>query len=197
MNAGHSDVEASPPAWNRLGFMAVGAVPADWRSRRTAVRARVGTSARFLDVEAHETREELGKMLAAILRLWDYGALDVSVIRGADRRVTRLIAQAVHTMTDQHGDPAFDGIPSGHRRYVDICPATAHCPFTRWYGGCHGAAHGRGGHGWTPLRSPGPPALSHPCGRVSARLMIQERGVSHGRHAHGTRPAHGHRSAGR
>lgn len=98
--------------WHKLGFMERGAVPADWRSRRTAVRARVGATGRFLDVEDHETREWLlsHANFGAVVRMWGHRDLDVSVIRGPDRRVTRLISQFVYSMVDQHDEPVFDGI---------------------------------------------------------------------------------------
>lgn len=96
--------------WEQLGFMGLGAVPADWRSRRTAVRAKVGTTGRFLDVEDHGTREGLARDLLPVLSLWGHVDLDVSVIRGRDRRVTRLVSQHIHAQRDQNGDPVFDGI---------------------------------------------------------------------------------------
>lgn len=80
------------------GFMAVGEVPADWRLRRLAVRVVAGTDerypeARFLDVEAAGTRALLRAKLGELLAYYGYGDLDVSTIRGGDRRVTRWIGR--------------------------------------------------------------------------------------------------------
>lgn len=92
-------------------FMRPGEIPADWRIRRVAVRARPVASPtfpdepRFLDVEALETREALRKELGSILAYYGYDDLDVSVVRGSDRRITRWISSFAHEV-----DPAIAGI---------------------------------------------------------------------------------------
>lgn len=77
-------------------FMEMGAVPADWRQRRLAVRVVVPQSARFVDVEDLKTRQSLRSHLAKVLVAYGFPDLDVSTIRGPDRRVTRLVSQALH-----------------------------------------------------------------------------------------------------
>jgi hypothetical protein len=97
-------------------FMRSGELPADWRVRRLAVRATVDDSPlmqqlfpdgpRFLDVEALETRESLRKALGDVLAFYGYDDLDVSVVRGGDRRITRWISFYAQRMR-----PRVAGIP--------------------------------------------------------------------------------------
>lgn len=96
--------------WERLGFMAVGAVPADWRTRRTAVAVTVDAPLPFLDVEHADTHTFLRRELALGLAALGYQDLDVAVIRGADRRVTRLISEWAWRRTDEAGAPVYAGI---------------------------------------------------------------------------------------
>ena len=78
--------------WREMGFMEVGGVPADWRHSRLAVRASPDPSLPFLDVEDPNTIEVLRDDLAPTLALHGYTDLDISVIRGNDRRVSRAIS---------------------------------------------------------------------------------------------------------
>lgn len=96
--------------WAELGFMNLGSVPADWRHTRIALKAEIGTTGRFLDVEDAESREYLAQLTASVLAMWGVKELDVPTIRGGDRRVTRLISEVVWQLEDQHGAPAFDGV---------------------------------------------------------------------------------------
>lgn len=80
--------------WDGIGgFMKRGTVPADWRTRRTAVRAKVQEDALFLDVEDSATRSLLMKELGPTLSMIGCDDLDVAAIRGYDRRVTRFISE--------------------------------------------------------------------------------------------------------
>jgi hypothetical protein len=105
--------------WRKLGFMAVGDIPADWRQRRTAVRvgfpnggrnAKFKDSARFLDIESVETREAMRPDLAPLLAYYHYDDLDVALVRGRDRRVTHYISQWVFEQVDDDGHPLYAGI---------------------------------------------------------------------------------------
>jgi hypothetical protein len=105
--------------WERLGFMNVGAVAADWRTRRTAVEVSLGADRvmPFLDIEAVETQSLLRRELALGLSSLGYQDLDVAVVRGPDRRVTRLVAEWAFRQTDGTGEPLYAGV-----RYVSrIC----------------------------------------------------------------------------
>lgn len=97
---------------NESGFMLSGEVPADWRHRRLAVRARPidSGSGRFLDVEAIETREWLRTELGELLAFHGYSDLDVSVVRGGDRRITRWIGAWAYDQRAENGAPLYAGV---------------------------------------------------------------------------------------
>jgi hypothetical protein len=101
--------------WAELGFMPLGEVPADWRHRRLAVRARfrnprASGKARFLDVEHLDTRERLRVELAQTLSLLGHDDLDVATVRGGDRRITRAISWWAYQHRDHDGRYPFAGI---------------------------------------------------------------------------------------
>jgi RES domain len=95
--------------WHALGYMLVGAVSAEWRQRRTAVRVSVPESAVFLDIESVHTHQFLRTKLALGLSELGYDDLDISMIRGRDRRITRLIAGWAFSAHEE-GQPLFAGI---------------------------------------------------------------------------------------
>ena len=96
---------------NEMGRLNVGSVPADWRLRREWVRAQCEQALPFLNVEDPATLAYLGRVLAK-----EFGALevsqplDVSLIRGSDRRVPRLVARWAYSQTDDEGAPMYSGI---------------------------------------------------------------------------------------
>ncbi len=94
------------------GFMLSGEVPADWRHRRLEVRATPspGQPERFLDVEALGTRQALRGELGGLLAFYGYQDLDVAVIRGGDRRITRWVGAWAHEHEDRTGVPLYAGI---------------------------------------------------------------------------------------
>jgi hypothetical protein len=108
------------------GFMGIGQVPADWRHQRIIIQAKLApTSARpnlrFLDVESLETREQLRKDLAGILAVYGYSDLDVSTVRGGDRRITRWISKWAH------GQRADDGAAFAGIRYLSRLSSEWEC----------------------------------------------------------------------
>lgn len=105
--------------WREKGFMDVGDIPADWRQRRTAVRAAFlpgGRNAKFpdgikfLDIESVETREAMRPDFEELLAYYKYPDLDIPVVRGRDRRMTRYISQWTFEQTDERGQPLYAGI---------------------------------------------------------------------------------------
>jgi hypothetical protein len=92
------------------GFMQPGQVPAEWREKRAIVHATIDPDELFLDVEALETREYLRGALALGLAALGYTDLDVAVVRGPDRRVTRLIARWAFSQVHEDGNPIFAGL---------------------------------------------------------------------------------------
>jgi hypothetical protein len=94
--------------WEELGFMDVGAVPAEWRHRRVAVRVTVdgsSSSLPFLDLDHVETLEYLRPRLALGLSELSITDLDVSTVRGPDRRVTRLVSGWAYRNPSTSGRP--------------------------------------------------------------------------------------------
>lgn len=99
------------------GFMLAGEVPAAWRQVRLEVRAQAlpvnGDPIRFLDVESLDTQQVLRSELGEILAFHGHKDLDVSIVRGADRRITRWIGQWAHDQLTDQGLPTYAGV-----RYV-------------------------------------------------------------------------------
>lgn len=91
--------------WHEMNFMGLGSVPAEWRQLRTAARVVASPEARFLDVEALATHQYLRSELALGLSAMGYNDLDVSILRGPDRRVTRLISEWAYNATQASDDP--------------------------------------------------------------------------------------------
>lgn len=102
--------------WRDNGFMEVGAIPADWRFHRTAVRvveaqAQAQAPLPFLDLDAVETLQFLRYELALGLGSLGVHDMDTSVVRSGDRRVTRLISSWSYNATDPVTDePRYAGI---------------------------------------------------------------------------------------
>lgn len=107
--------------WDARGWMRVANVPADWRDRRCRVQVAIDLNAApFLDVDDAEPLQRLDTELRP--HAWGVDQLDTSVIRGRDRRVTRLIADwawAFHSEDEPFG---FAGI-----RYVSRLDSTMEC----------------------------------------------------------------------
>lgn len=95
--------------WKNLGYMRVGQVPAEWRTRRTAIRCAL-PEVIFLDIESPDTLAVLQKELGPALAMMGVDELDVAVARGPDRRVTRLISQWAWQQETLGGDPRFGGL---------------------------------------------------------------------------------------
>jgi len=91
--------------WKAAGHLRPGSVPAGWRHRRTAVEVAVDPGYRFLDVDHLDTHQVLRGELALGLAALGYSDLDTGLIRGPDRRVTRLVAAWAHQqMADGDGE---------------------------------------------------------------------------------------------
>jgi len=96
--------------WETLGFMAQGSVPADWRTRRTIVQVTLDADAKFFDIESPANHLLIEQELGSLLTILGVDRVDVAVLRGADRRVTRFVSEWIWGQTDMSGDPLFDGI---------------------------------------------------------------------------------------
>ncbi|MGI8415016.1 MAG: RES family NAD+ phosphorylase [Nakamurella sp.] len=92
------------------GFMVCGGVPADWRSRRVKVCVELPDALPFLDVESDDTHEYLTTELALELAALKVATLDVGLVRGPDRRITRAIATWAFHAGLMDDTPRFSGI---------------------------------------------------------------------------------------
>lgn len=109
--------------WQERGFMEVGAVPADWRLRRTAVRVKLPESRPYVDIEHVDTHQYLRQRLAPGLAQLDYDDLNVGIVRGPDRRVSRLISGWAYNAAelvdvDEEGQPIFGDYLYNGIRYL-------------------------------------------------------------------------------
>ncbi len=102
--------------WREMGFMNVGDIPADWRQRRIAVHVRfpkeasASTEPRFLDIESIQTRQALLPDFEPLLKFYGYDDLDIPVVRGHDRRITRYISQWTYEQVDEDDRPIYAGV---------------------------------------------------------------------------------------
>ncbi len=100
-------VESLAPFRIPLDRLAVGGrrprVPADWTRARCAGQLRLGPEQRWLDLRHLETAEALRSELAPLLQQPDLPDLDVSVLRGPSRPLTRAVARWTY-------DAGFQGI---------------------------------------------------------------------------------------
>jgi hypothetical protein len=108
--------------WRERGFMLVGSIPADWRTKRLLVKAQIAGT--FFDVEADTSRVFLEEQTSFARNLAGYNVthLDVATMRGADRRVTRQVSQWIHDQTGTDGKPTYAGI-----RYLSRMDTTWEC----------------------------------------------------------------------
>lgn len=106
----------SPGVIERLGAfeagrMNVGSVAADWRLRRVKARVLCEESLPFVDVEDPSTLAFLGDVLEKDLAALDIQQpLDVSLMRGRDRRIPRLVSRWAYNEQDESGSPVFSGL---------------------------------------------------------------------------------------
>jgi len=96
-------------------FMEVGAVPADWRTRRELVRFALEDPLPFIDVDAPATHAFLTQEVPGNLAALGYDTLDVAAVRGRDRFLTRFVAGWAFAQTDSEGRFLYSGIRYGSR----------------------------------------------------------------------------------
>lgn len=93
------------------GFMTAGAVPADWRANRRLASLSLTDPAPFVDLENPLLWPVLEQVLADELAALEVTNLDISVLRGPNRRLTRLIATWSYLQDDPKTEiPRYGGI---------------------------------------------------------------------------------------
>lgn len=96
-------------------FMEVGAVPADWRTRRQLVRFCLDDPLPFIDVDHPATHAYLVQALPVQLAALGHDTLDVASVRGKDRFLTRFLAEWLFGRVDEDGRFLYSGIRYGSR----------------------------------------------------------------------------------
>lgn len=96
-------------------FMAPGAVPADWRTRRQIVSFGLLDPLPFVDVDHPATHSHLVAQIPSRLRSLGYETLDAATLRGKDRFLTRAIAEWLYSCVDDDGNYLYSGIRYGSR----------------------------------------------------------------------------------
>jgi len=91
-------------------LMAVGAVPADWRTRRRMSTFALLEPLPFLDVDSPETHTFLTKAMASELKSHGIENLDVSILRSSNRFLTRAIAEWAYVASEDDGTPLYSGL---------------------------------------------------------------------------------------
>lgn len=94
-------------------FMFCGGVPQDWRVRRLQVGVTLTDALPFVDVEDPQTHEFLTNELAEELRSLSVDQIDVAVVRGPNRLVSRAMSSWAHAAFDEDDLPLYPGV-----RYV-------------------------------------------------------------------------------
>lgn len=92
------------------GFMPPGGVPASWREDRRKFMIGVLDPLPFVDIEHEHTRSVMERELPLVLARFKLDHLDIPTVRGADRRLTRALAEWAYTRTDEQGKPLYSGI---------------------------------------------------------------------------------------
>ena len=93
--------------------MKPGSVSTEWRFDRVETRVEITSDTPFVNIDSPDTVAELGgnpELMASLRLLFGVEELDVSVIKGRDRRVTRFIAEYISQMTDDSESPRWSGI---------------------------------------------------------------------------------------
>jgi hypothetical protein len=92
------------------GFVICGGIPADWRARRLEVQVDLPDALPFVDVESPQTHAYLTAVMAPVLAGLAVDALDVGLVRGRNRLITRAIAAWAYAAADPDGAPLYSGL---------------------------------------------------------------------------------------
>lgn len=98
--------------WREMGAMGPGNMPADWRSRRIITQVRLPTALPLVDIQHPDTLAALNadEQLMAACLLHGVDEIDLGVVCGPDRRLTRLIASSLYRAVGSDGQPRWSGV---------------------------------------------------------------------------------------
>ncbi|MFG6402497.1 RES family NAD+ phosphorylase [Microbacterium sp. P04] len=91
------------------GFVPPGGIAAAWRDERRVSEIELEEPLPFVDIEHEESRAWLQDEMPGILASRSISSLDVAAVRGADRLLTRALAQHVY-VANVGGIPLYSGI---------------------------------------------------------------------------------------
>lgn len=103
------------------GRVPYGALPREWRASRRLRSLRLVDSRPFLDIDAPATHSFLTREAGDVLRALGIGNLDIALVRGSSRTLTRAIARWVYTRVDSEGQGVYSGIRYGSRLGSQEC----------------------------------------------------------------------------
>ncbi|MGV8882053.1 MAG: RES family NAD+ phosphorylase [Rhodoglobus sp.] len=96
-------------------FMVPGAIPADWRTRRQLSTFTLSEPLPFLDVDSPETHTHLTQTMAGVLETLAIPHLDVAIMRGSNRFITRAVSAHAYVAQDEDGNAKYSGLRYGSR----------------------------------------------------------------------------------
>lgn len=92
------------------GRVPYGVVPREWRASRRLRSLRLVDPRPFIDIDAPVTHACLAREAGDILRALGIGNLDIGLVRGPSRRLTRALARWAYTRVDGDGQGVYSGI---------------------------------------------------------------------------------------
>lgn len=96
--------------WSRMGVMRPGRLPRDWREKRSLGEVAIGDALPFIDIDSLDTHQYLRDKLSLGLSSLGYDDLDISAVRGSDRRLTQMISAWAYNTKDEDGQYRFSGL---------------------------------------------------------------------------------------
>lgn len=103
------------------GMMPPGLIPREWRENRSKFEIAVEDPLPFLDVEHEQTRAFLTHEIPDTLERCGAPELDISDIRGSNRKLTRAIARWAYLHSNELGEVRYSGIRYESRHDSSEC----------------------------------------------------------------------------
>jgi len=92
------------------GRVPPGAVSREWRASRRLRKLELVDPRPFIDIDAVSTHSYITREASDVLRSLELANLDIGLIRGPSRTLTRALAQWVYTRVDDDGLGLYSGI---------------------------------------------------------------------------------------
>ncbi|MFT4136695.1 RES family NAD+ phosphorylase [Microbacterium sp.] len=92
------------------GRVPYGALPREWRASRRLRALQLVDPRPFVDIDHPATHAFLTREASDVLRALGVGSLDIALVRGPSRTLTRALAGWVYTRVDEHGQGCYSGI---------------------------------------------------------------------------------------